>query len=317
MSHPLTVPPGNTAQRPRWLDLPSAVRASIEHACGSTVQSATSHGSGYTPGFASTLRLLDGRSVFVKATNSTRPWLAEAYRAEAELVVLLPVGLSVPRLQHVVQLTVAEVDWWVLLFDAVDGRPPRRPWVASEVDQVLRATKELSTALTPAPAGLAWDEFTSDLAPYVDLHYDHIVQAGLLVDIRDDARRLAEGAATLDGDTLVHHDLRDDNILLDAGGRVWFCDWNFPTTGPIWADTLSLLLSMSGDGHDGDRLLADSGLVRDSDRDQVDGLLALLLGYFSFAGAQPAPADSPYLRPPQRWYAQVSEDWLRARRGWR
>ena len=53
------------------------------------------------------------------------------------------------------------------------------------------------------------------------------------------------------GDTLVHSDLRDDNVILADTGEVWVCDWNWPTRGPIWVDTLTVAISMVGDGLDG------------------------------------------------------------------
>jgi hypothetical protein len=94
------------------------------------------------------------------------------------------------------------------------------------------------------------------------------------------------------------------------------CDWNFPTRGPIWADTLTLVLGMHGDGFHGDDLLVRSGLVSPADDEMIDGVLALLVGYFSFSTTQPAPDASPFLKAHQAWYARVAEDWLRQRRGW-
>ena len=115
---------------------------------------------------------------------------------------------------------------------------------------------------------------------------------------------------------MVHSDLRDDNVIIAPTGKVWVCDWNWPTRGPVWMDTLTVAISMYGDGLDADRLLADSGLLDDDDRDAVDGALALLLIFFLIQrGAAPSEA-SPYLRLHQRWYADVVKQWLADRRGW-
>ena len=112
--------------------------------------------------------------------------------------------------------------------------------------------------------------------------------------------------------TLVHCDLRDDNVIV--GDEVWVCDWNFPVLGPIWTDLICLLISMHGDGLDADRLLAATGLVPDDELALVDGLLATLLGYFTIAGRRPEVDNSPYLRTHQRWYADATADWLLRRR---
>ena len=46
----------------------------------------------------------------------------------------------------------------------------------------------------------------------------------------------------MSGDTLVHCDVRDDNILLTADGRALLCDWNFPFVGAGWLDAFLLLI---------------------------------------------------------------------------
>ena len=137
--------------------------------------------------------------------------------------------------------------------------------------------------------------------------------AGALDELEELAAAAHDGCR---GDTLVHSDLRDDNVIIAPTGKVWVCDWNWPTRGPVWMDTLTVAISMYGDGLDADRLLADSGLLGDDDRDAVDGALALLLTYF-LTPADGAPPDaSPYLRTHQRWYAAVLEHWLGERLGW-
>ena len=54
--------------------------------------------------------------------------------------------------------------------------------------------------------------------------------------------RFAEVTA---GDTLVHTDIRDDNLILGDADQVWICDWNWPVAGAAWLDTVFLLLAPS------------------------------------------------------------------------
>lgn len=290
---PLAVPVAGTAVRPHWSDLPAGVRTRVERALGTEVVEALSQGSGFTPGFASRLRLADGRRVFVKAAEASQPWLLEAYREEAAKLALLPATVPAPRLQQLLDEPVAGTEWLVLVFDDVAGRPPRRPWHPDEARLALRTAADLAEALTPAPAGRIWSR---------------LAEQGFAA--------AAERPELLVGDTLCHSDLRDDNLILDQGGTAWVCDWNWPTVGPRWTDAVCLAISMYGDGLPADALLAETGLVDPGDRAAVDVLLAALHAYFVEWAARPAKPTSPYLRAHQAWYARATGAWLEERRGW-
>lgn len=314
---PLSIPVGATAQRPEWGELPAMVRSKVVEVLGSVVVRTESQRSGFTPGFASRLWLADGRTAFVKAANSRRSWLVESYALEAVNLALIPAVVRAPRVRHRLDFTDGDIDWLVLIFDDVSGRPPSRPWSWEEADRVLAAVRGLSVALTPAPPGRPWKDFIGDVFPDPPGLFDHLTSRALLPDIAGQLRELGMSAVeSVCGDTLVHSDLRDDNVILTDTGDVWVCDWNWPTRGPIWVDTLTVAISMVGDGLDGDHILSESGLVADSDADLVDGVLALLLGYCLTAGADVPPDASPFLRTHRTWYARVIEGWLRHRRGW-
>ena len=314
---PLSIPVGATAQRPEWGELPAMVRSSVVEVLGSVVVKAESQRSGFTPGFASRLWLADGRTAFVKAANSRRSWLVESYALEAANLELLPATVPAPQVRGQLQLSDGDTDWLVLIFDDVPGRPPSRPWKWEEADRVLAAVRQLSVALTPAPPGRPWKGFVDDIFPDPRGLFDQVISRGLLPDIAGRLRELGMSAVdSVRGDTLVHSDLRDDNVILADTGEVWVCDWNWPTRGPIWVDTLTVAISMVGDGLDGDRILSESGLVAHADADLVDGVLALLLGYCLTAGTEAPPDASPFLRAHRIWYARVIDGWLRHRRRW-
>ncbi len=119
------------------------------------------------------------------------------------------------------------------------------------------------------------------------------------------------------GSTVVHTDLRDDNLLLLDDGRALVCDWNWPALGAAWVDTVTLLVGPYGDGLDVESLLAASPLTRDVPAEQIDAFLAGLAGYFLTASTQAVPTTSPHIRDAQRWQGEVCWDWLSVRRGWR
>ena len=148
--------------------------------------------------------------------------------------------------------------------------------------------------------------------------WDHIrsTRPGL-PHLAEAATLAASYAEVTGGETLVHTDLRDDNVLLTHDGRALFCDWNWPVVGASWIDSLILLISPRGDGLDVERVISERRLLRDVPPDHVDRVLALVGGYLLDRAAEPVPPTSPHLRDAQRWQGDAVWDWLCERRGWR
>ncbi len=133
----------------------------------------------------------------------------------------------------------------------------------------------------------------------------------------DEAASLAAQFADITtGETVVHTDIRDDNLLLCADGRVLLCDWNWPVRGADWLDSLFLMIGPRGDGLDVEAALAAHPLTAKLPSEHVDIALALVTGYFLKSADEPVPPTSPHIRDHQRWQAEVCWDWLSERRGW-
>ncbi|GAA2123435.1 phosphotransferase [Nocardioides bigeumensis] len=309
---PNPVPLGRTAQRLTWPFLPPNVRSLVERRCGSPVVDAESQGGGFTPGFASVLTCVDGTRHFVKAASAVaQPVFADSYREEARKLGGLSDAVPAPRL-----LWSLDDDWVVLGIEHVDARLPRRPWSRADLDRVLATLAQTAAALTPPPEGLALDTFADEYAAFAGM-WDKLRAERPDLQHIDEAQALAVRFAEVTaGDTLVHTDVRDDNILLGDDGRTWLCDWNWPVTGAAWLDTVFFLVAPRGDGHDVDALLAELPLTRDVPAESIDVALALVTGYFLRQAGQPVPPTSPHLRAHQGWYAEVCWDWLSERRGW-
>lgn len=311
---PYPAPHGRTAQRLEWAFLPPNLRAYIERRCGSPVVSATSQTGGFTPGFASVLECEDGSRHFVKAASvKAQRTFAESYREEARKLASLPAAVPAPRL-----LWHLDDDWVVLGIEHVAARAPHRPWVLADLDAVLDALEEVADALTPPPADLALDTAENDFAPLLDgwaalrrdradLGASHLAEAEAL------AGRYAE---VVGGDTLVHTDVRSDNVLVDRDGRALLCDWNWPVRGASCFDSFAALIGPRGEGLDVDAVIASRRLLRDVDPEALDINLALYVGYFLTQCELPVPPTSPHLREHQRWQGEVCWDWLAERRGW-
>jgi hypothetical protein len=309
---PYPAPVGKTSRRLEWAFLPPNLRGFIERKCGSPVVEAISQTSGFTPGFASVLVCQDGSRHFVKAASvKAQRMFADSYREEARKLAALPAAVPSPRLKwHL------DDDWVALGIEYVDGRAPRRPWRPADLETVLDALEVIADELTPPPAGLDLDTIADDFVDMVSM-WDHLKSVRPDLPHRDEAAALAAGFAdVVGGSTLIHTDVRDDNLLIDRAGKVWLCDWNWPVVGAAWFDTLCALIGPRGDGVDVEEALASRRLTRDVPPEAVDRALALLVGYFLKSADDPVPATSPYLREHQRWQGEVCWHWLCERRGW-
>ncbi|GAA4802068.1 phosphotransferase [Nocardioides caeni] len=303
---PLPVlPHGRTARRVAWSHLPPTVRSGIEQRIGAPVVDAISQDGGFTPGFASVLAAADGTRHFVKAaaTIAQRPF-AESYREEVRKLRLLPAAAPAPRL-----LWADEIDgWYVLSTEYVDARAPHRPWTDDDLAAASAVTLQVADLFTPAPPlDSAVDEFAA--WPSYWQQVDHPRAAEL--------RALAAGyAEVVAGETLVHTDVRDDNLLIRPDGSALLCDWNWPVAGANWLDSLMLLIGPRGDGLDVEAHITAHPLLSVVPPGHVDVALALLLGYFAHHANQAVPPSSPHVRRAQAWQRDVVDGWLAERRGW-
>lgn len=312
-SYVALVPVGRTARRVEWAHLPPGVRTAVEAQVGSTVVAADSRTSGFTPGFASVLTAEDGSRHFVKAASTrAQRVFAEAYREEARKLEALPAAAPAARLRWTLDVD----EWFVLGLEHIAARQPRRPWRQDDLAASLDALELVADLLTPPPDGMGLDEIATDFAAFPG-YWDHLRGHRADLPHLEDAAALAcRYREVVSGGTLVHTDVRDDNILIRDDGTAVLCDWNFPCVGAPWLDTLLLLIGPRGDGLDVESVLASRRLTRDVPAESIDIVLALVTGYFLRQSDEPIPPTSPHLRDHQRWQGEVCRDWLAERRGW-
>ncbi len=306
---------GIGGNRLAWAQLPDTVRKSIEVAVGSTVVDAVSQPGGFSPGFAARLRLADGRRVFAKAIGAAQGSDAVAfYRREAGIASRLPASVAAPRLLW----SGGGEDWAALVFEEVDGHNPRLPWRPADWRRVHDALVGLARERTPSPVDLPPVAADPDLfSGWRSLAADPELAAALDPWARANVDRLAALEAgwpdAAAGDTLVHGDLRADNVLL-AGERVLFVDWPHAGTGAPWIDLLGMLpsVAMQG-GPDPADVWRTSPLARGVDPAAVDSVLAAVAGFFVHGALLPAPPGLPTLRRFQRLQGEPALAWLRSR----
>jgi aminoglycoside phosphotransferase (APT) family kinase protein len=303
------IPHGQTAIRLTWRFLPPEVRRLVEEHLGGPVEDAVSQDAGFTPGFASVLTTSEGRRGFVKAASwVAQRDIAESYAEEARKLTALGDEIPAPRL-----LWVHDDEAWVVLgFEAVEARPPRRPWSADDLGRALDLAEAIVDATHDTPGALALNPMVEDV-PGLLTGWDTVPDGW---PHRDEAAALATSLASRPADHFVHGDLRDDNVLLAHDGRTLACDWNWPALGPVWQDTVDLLISAHGDGVDVEPTLASRRLTRDADPEHVDSWIAAICGFMLSARRRPTLARSPHLRTHADWYAEAAWSLLAQRRGW-
>jgi hypothetical protein len=304
--------------------VPTRVRSALERWWGRRVVSAESIEGGFSPGVAARLRGEDGARLFVKAASAEpNPTTPTIHRREIEIASRLPESVPAPRLRW--WLDEGGAGWVLLAFDDLDGISPETPWRAETVARVIDALSDLERALTPNPlpqgvvAG-ADEVMGTDIAGWHRLQHGGPTHRPL---DRWSAQRLeamaalevaaAEAAA---GDTLLHFDLRADNMVATAE-RIWFVDWPHAHVGAPWLDPLLMApsVAMQG-GPDPEALLKRLPSYRAADPDAVTASVAAIAGFFTRTSLQPDPPGLPTVRAFQAAQGAVARRWLAERLGW-
>jgi hypothetical protein len=279
------------------------------------------HG-GFSPGAAARLGFPSGPDIFVKAVGAAlNPESPKMHRREGEISAAMPASSFWPRLLD----TYDDGDWVALAFEASEGRAPAHPWLASELQAVLRALERMHGELTPSPSPTiesavvrrqsmfgGWRALASaDTSPF---------------GLDDWSQRNLDGLADLEsawpeacvGSSLLHGDIRSDNILVEPGGTgVVFVDWPHAAVGTPALDVVCWAPSVVLEGGpEPEVLLAGHGPSRETDPDAVTAMLAAVAGFFTAHSLRPPPPGLPTLRAFQAAQGQVARDWLQRRTGW-
>jgi aminoglycoside phosphotransferase (APT) family kinase protein len=315
-----TDPPPAQGVRLEWASVPTRIRQEFEGWAGSRVISATSQPSGFSPGVAARLKLEDGRGLFVKAVSSEPNADSPAmHRREARVLAALPSSVPVPRLRWFY-----DSDGWVILvLDEAHGRHPRQPWDLVELDQVLAACAQLAQRLTPTPVpvselGSASDRLARRICGWRRLLDDPPeIRAGLDAWSRRHLEALADlesrAPAAVSGDTLLHFDLRADNLLLGAE-HVWFVDWPHACVGAAWFDVVAFVPSVTMQGGPSpEDVFARYPAGKQADAEEVTRGVAAVAGFFIRESLLPPPPGLPTLRAFQAAQGMVARQWLAQR----
>jgi Ser/Thr protein kinase RdoA (MazF antagonist) len=283
--------------RLRWADMPSHAQAIVNDLAAGTVVAAQNCPGGYSPGLASRLRLADQKRIFVKAIDAqTWPHEAVTYRDEARSAAALSDTAPAAQLLN----SYDDGRWVVLVFEDIDGRPPRQPWSSRELERVITAL-HLGQPCEPLPrdhprlggwSSLLDSDRLAEFSPWAAANLER------LIDLERD------GLSAARGESLVHFDMYAHNILLTPE-RVVFVDWPHARLGNPDVDLVMLLSSVAADGVDPEPYAHGvQGL---------DAILAAHAGFLVSGGlSEPSPGLMPVLAA-KRKLGRGAVDWLRQR----
>lgn len=253
---------------------------------GSPPESRRRVGGGYTPAERWVVTLEDGRSVFVKAAvnDLTAGWLRDEHRMYSALESRFMARM----------LGWADDDRPVLVLEDLSRASWPPPWTDARVASVLRTLREVAS--TPPPSWLlparssgllerGWHEVREDPGPLLTTG---VVGAGWL-EAALPTLLAASDACPLDGDELLHLDVRSDNLCFRADGSAVLVDWNLAVIGNSRLDVAFWLPT----------LVSEGGPIPEAVLPDAAREAAFVSGFFAARAGQPAIPGAPAIRPLQ------------------
>jgi len=179
-----------------------------------------------------------------------------------------------------------------------DARWPP-PWQPGDIDAVLAALNEVAAAPLSGELPRLADDAVSG---WKDVAEDPVPLLGLRIVTAEWLERSlpalleASGPALLAGGSLVHCDVRSDNLCL-RGGRAVLLDWNHARVGNPAFDVAFWLPSLALEGGPDPATFG------------VDELAVFVAGFFAAQAGLPAPEGAPRVRSFQRAQLEVALPW--------
>jgi hypothetical protein len=238
----------------------------------------------------------DGRSAFVKLAldEAASEWLRDEHRVYSQLQAPFLAGLLGWHDERGVTFLALE--------DLSDAYWPP-PWRPGQIEEVYATLAQV--AATAPPAGVpsleslrerlnGWELVAADPMP--------ILSTGLVTEswLEQALPALRDAAATCDlsGGSLLHLDVRSDNLCF-RGGRIFLVDWNIACAGNALMDVVFWLPS----------LWLEGGPKPADVVPETGGLATLAAGYFASRAGLPTPATAPRVRPFQLAQAEIALPW--------
>ena len=309
--------------KPRWADVPGAVKDQLERLLGASVKRATRAYGGYAPSATFRIVLDDGRRVFFKGVYpNPRAGIVWGLEREEEVYRGCEPFIRPWAPRYFGGL---KADGWHAIVIEDLGGATIPPWTDPKVTACARsyAGFHLRTYDKPLPDWLSrvehhrfarfWSGLVErgELTGTASLAGPRSSEAvawlrnaiGVLQPASEQLYRVEPPFA------LLHLDTRSDNIRLH-GDLLRMFDWNHACVGPPEFDVAAFAQSITGEeGPEPERFVSDYQSVLPLRRDALDASIAGIAGYFADRAWREPIAGMPRLRSVQRRQLKATLGW--------
>lgn len=335
MSKFLGLEPDTREAKPNWSDVPLSLVTEIEIILKSKIIKSEIVWGGYSPSASFHVILENKEEYFIKGTHPGQTAHgAEMMRQEISAYNNIPYlkGISSHYIDSV--SLGGEKDWLLGIWKFIEGAEKCRPWTKDKITKIIRTLANLhqnteykdikehvskaceTNHVSDFVLGTAgWRKFTSiDKKNNFCALFENPDQGyAWLEEILPIFKNALDHLPNIKiKESLLHFDLRSDNILFDAKGDVRLLDWPDICWGPILFDLVGFFPSVQGESDlnciDLMRIYQDiSGLSFDEE-DQF-AVLASISGYFADNAYRNVPPALPRLRWIQKLQLDSCLDW--------
>ena len=245
--------------------------------------------------------LNEGRTAFVKiaAYDYTADWLRDEFR----IYSALDGQAFLPRLLGWDDDGIAPA----LALEDLSGATWPPPWNTARIDAVVGTLA--SVHATPPPEGIppaiesqfgqnGWPAVAADPEPFLSLGLcsPEWLQNHL------PTLTAAAGNAEIEGPSLLHFDVRSDNLCV-RDERVVLVDWNSACVGNAVLDIASWLPSLAAEGGPAPQAILPG------ETPGLPAIASLLAGYFCARAGLPPIPQAPHARPLQLMQSRTALPW--------
>jgi hypothetical protein len=315
--------------KPRWDEVPAALRIRIAEIVGEPIASGEIAWGGYGPTASFILTTASGAKNFCKGTHPGNT--PEGHKAVLRECANLQRFPELARFGAAFRGLVEDDGWHLMVLEAVTRAEAVPPWTPQAVARTVALIAEFHAATPPHAEDALKDIVIARLLGKQNWHNlaEPAVRDGFVALFADEVAARAwldrhlemliastARVATCGGPRgWIHGDIRSDNLIFADGGRVVLVDWPVLSYGPQLLNIAFFLPSLEGEGGprcaDGLKLYEDMAGVRFS-KDDIALAAVAVAGFFAARAGESEMAALPRLRwiqklqlfPALRWLAQ-------------